>query len=321
MGVVQSADYIVIGGGSAGIIVAARLSEDPNTTVVLIEAGGEARSPIVQIPAGFAYMVGRRKFDWMYQQDPDASINGASRIWSNGRLLGGGSSINGQVYIRGTRRDFDRWVEAGATGWGFDDVWPYFLRNESWQGRPSSAHGTDGPVTVTTVADGDPLANGFLAACAEIGIPTVAEHNGGDMHGAFLAQTNQRKGWRCSTEKAYLRPARSRSNLTVITRVRVERLGVVKGRAAFVEFRRGKLSFRIEASEEVVLSAGAIGSPALLLRSGIGPADELKKAGIPVVIDKCQVGKNLQEHYHVGLVREVHRPTSSLIPRSCASAI
>lgn len=299
------ADYVIVGGGSSGCVLAARLSEDSNCTVILVEAGGEARSPVVQIPSGFAYMIARPKYDWSYPQDADPSLNGDSRRWANGRLLGGGSSINGQVYIRGSRRDYDRWEEAGATGWGFDSVWPYFLRSEDWQGHSSDAHGKGGELTVGYARDVHPMCDAFLSACAQVGIPSLSEHNGGEMDGAFVTQTNQRRGWRCSTEKAFLRPARRRSNLRVETHAEVTRIVIADGVAKGVEFRRGGRKSVIRARREVILSAGAIGSPAVLMRSGIGPAGELADLGVACVHDAPQVGQNLQEHCHAGIARKV----------------
>ena len=304
-----TADYVVVGGGSAGAVVASRLSEDPDNRVVLLEAGGEAKALLVQIPVGFARLVGHEVFDWRYEQEPDQSIGGRRFVWSGGRMLGGGSSINGQVYIRGTREDFDHWARAGATGWGFDDVMPYFLRSEHWHGKPSQNHGQLGPLSVAPMRDFHPMCRTFLAGCAEVGLPTLEDYNGGEMEGAFLTQATQRDGWRCSTEKAYLRPARSRPNLQVIVHAEVERVLFEDGRAVGVVFTRDGVRQQIGATREVIVSAGAMGSPALLMRSGVGPAPDLRAAGIDVVRDAPQVGRNLQEHCAVSQNRRVSRPT------------
>jgi len=299
------ADYVIVGGGSAGAVLANRLSQDASVSVVLVEAGGEARSFLVELPVGFLNMLQRPQYDWSYQQDPDPTLDGRSWVWSGGRMLGGGSSINGQVYIRGVRHDFDEWAELGATGWGFNDVFPYFLRSEHWVGPPSQAHGDNGPLTVTRIRDPHPLTQTFLDACAQIGLPTLDEYNDGSDYGAFLTQTNQRNGWRCSTEKAYLRPVRQRSNLRVITDAEVDTIEFSDGRARGVAFRRDGQREMILARREVLVSAGSMGSPALLLRSGIGPADALRAQNISVVRDLPGVGANLQEHSATATSRKV----------------
>jgi choline dehydrogenase len=303
------ADYVIVGAGSAGAVLANRLSEDPKTSVVLIEAGGEAKNFLVQLPVGFLRMLLREKYDWCYEQEPDPTLNGRSWVWSAGRMLGGSSSINGQVYIRGTAHDFDEWAEMGASGWSFRDVFPYFLRSESWVGAPSQAHGSTGPLTVTPTRDPHPLCAAFLRGCAEIGLPTLDDYNDGSDFGAFMTQTNQRDGWRCSTEKGYLRPIRKRPNLQIITEAEVETVRVVEGRATGVVLRRDGHRETVSARREVIVSAGAMGSPGLLLRSGIGPAAELRAKGIAVVHDAPGVGQNLQEHSASATTRSVTVPT------------
>jgi choline dehydrogenase len=303
------ADYVIVGGGSAGAVLANRLSSDPGVSVVLIEAGGEGRGFLVDLPVGFLNLLLRPQSDWSYPQEPDPTLGGRSWVWSGGRMLGGGSSINGQVYIRGVRHDFDEWAELGATGWGFNDVFPYFLRSEQWVGAPSQAHGANGPLTVTPIRDPHPLCSTFLEGCAQIGLPTLEEYNDGSDYGAFLTQTNQRDGWRCSTEKAYLRPIRERSNLRVIINAEVERVQATGGRASGAVFRRDGQLHTVSARREVLVCAGAMGSPALLMRSGIGPAVALKARGIEVVRDRPGVGGNLQEHSASATSRRVSVPT------------
>ncbi|AMK26539.1 GMC family oxidoreductase N-terminal domain-containing protein (plasmid) [Sphingobium sp. SJ10-10] len=307
---IATADYVVVGGGSAGAVIASRLSEDPAVRVVVLEAGGDGRSLMVQVPIGYVKLVGNPQTDWCYSHDPDLTIKDRQLIWPAGKMLGGGSSINGQVYVRGTRRDFDGWVEAGATGWGFDDVLPYFRKSETWTGMPSPSRGTEGPLTVSPMRRGyHPLTDRFIKACNEFGIPTLVDPAGGDMEGVFYAQATQRRGWRCSTEKAYLRPIRHRKNLEIISRANVERISFEGRRAKSVEFTTEHGAATIEATREIILSAGAMGSPAILLRSGVGPAEYLRELGIDVVHDLQGVGANLHEHPGVGQNKFVNRPT------------
>jgi choline dehydrogenase len=303
------ADYVIVGGGSAGAVLANRLSEDPATKVVLIEAGGEATSFMVQMPVGFAHMLTNPKFDWAYAQAPDASINGRRFIWSAGRMLGGSSSLNGQVYIRGARADFDRWAEFGAVGWSWNDVFPYFLRSEHWHGAPSQSHGMHGPLSVSPMVDPHPLCATFLAACNQYGLSTLAEYNDGHLDGAFLTEATQRDGWRCSTEKAYLRPARARTNLEVVTEAEADTILLRDGRAIGVAVTRGGRRDEIEAEREVIVCCGALGSPALLMRSGIGPGHYLRERGIGVTHNLPGVGQNLQEHSGSSQNKVVNRQT------------
>lgn len=306
----EAADYVIVGGGSAGIVLAARLSDIPDNRVVLIEAGGEATALQVQIPVGYAAMMGNPRFDWAYRHDPDASIGGRSLTWSAGRLLGGGSSLNGQVYNRGTRADFDRWVEAGATGWGFEDCLTYFRRAEDYVGPELASHGTGGPLTVAPMRDPHPATALFVKACTEIGIPALEDYCGGDMDGVCATLATQRGGLRCSVEKAYLRPVRARPNLKVITHAVVDRVLTKDRRAVGVAGRRKDgAAFQIYAAREVIVSAGAIGSPALLIRSGIGPAEQIRTIGGEIILDRAEVGANLQEHPGIAINKLVDIPT------------
>lgn len=307
--IMSQADYLIVGGGTAGCVLADRLSSDPSKQVILIEAGGESASLLVQLPVGFARLVGHPKYDWRYEQDPDPSIHGRRFVWSAGKLLGGGSSINGQVYIRGTHRDYDRWEQQGATGWGASQVWPYFLRSEQWSGLQSPSHGTSGPLSVAPMKDFHPLCRTFLQACSENGLKTLGDYHDGKMDGAFLTDVSQRDGWRCSTEKAFLRTARSRSNLQVITKAEVQKITFESGRATGVTLRRRDKLERIDARREVIVCAGTVGSAALLMRSGVGPGAHLRSAGVEVIRDLPGVGQNLQEHPGVGQNKFVNVPT------------
>ncbi|MBK5265383.1 MAG: GMC family oxidoreductase N-terminal domain-containing protein [Alphaproteobacteria bacterium] len=306
---ILDADYIIVGGGSAGSVLASRLSEDAATKVVLIEAGGEARSFIAQIPAGYSHLVGNKKFDWLYDSDPDPTIDNRVQYWSGGRMLGGSSSINGQVYIRGTPADYDHWRDTGAPGWGYEDVLPYLKRLENWVGTPGPARGNNGPISSAPMREAHPLTQTFLSACRELGLPTIADYNSGQMDGAFLTQVSQRNGWRCSAEKGYLRPARNRPNLKVLTHSYVNRIEVENGRATSVIATRQGQQIKIKARREIILSAGTFGSPSILLRSGIGPATAMKDAGITPVHALSGVGRNFQEHPSAGLHKFVNVPT------------
>lgn len=303
------ADYVIVGGGSAGCVVAHRLSEDPAVRVLLIEAGGEADSFLVRMPAGMSRLIGNARYDWKYPSEVDPSIAGRRFIWSGGKLLGGGSSINGQVYIRGSRADFDGWAAMGCGGWGFDECLPYFRRAEDFAGGASDVHGSGGPLAVSPQRDPHPLSDAFLQACAAEGLPTLDDYCGGNQSGAFMSLATQRDGYRCSTAHGYLGAARGRANLTVLTGGVAERIVFEGRRAVGVELLRDGQRLRVSARREVIVSAGTMGSPALLMRSGVGPAAQLRRFGIQVVADRPEVGQNLQEHVGVGLNKFVNVPT------------
>lgn len=297
----EVADYIVVGGGSGGATVAARLSEDPRNKVLLLEAGGESDRFLVNMPAGFARMLTDPRYDWCYLQEPDASINGRRFLWSSGKMLGGSSAINGLVYIRGTRADHQRWVDAGCTGWSFEECLPYFLRSEGFTGRSNQFHGTHGPLGVEPMSDPHPQAHIFVEACEQTGLPILDEYNDGKAEGSFLTLTTQRKAKRSSTAASYLTEARQRPNLRIVTGAVVERILFEGQRAVAVQaIIKGK-SQRISANAEVILAAGAIGTPALLMRSGVGAPETLQLQGIEVVAARQEVGRNLQEHPTVSI--------------------
>lgn len=307
----DEADYIIVGGGSAGCVLANRLSADPAVTVLLLEAGGEASGLRHRMPVGGMSLLGKPETDWCHLTEPDPSMNGRRIPWNAGRLLGGGSSINGMIYIRGDRADYDQWATAlGCTGWGWDDVLPWFRRSERFDGPPDQTHGGLGELGVGLPGERHPLAEVFVAACAEQGLRRVADYCAGDVDGAFLMLCTQRDGKRSSAARAFLEPARSRANLRVVTGVTVDRVLIEQGRAVGVRLLRdGGTAETARCRREVILSGGTLQSPALLMRSGIGPGAELAKHGIAVAVEAPDVGRNLQEHVSYHSLFGVNRPT------------
>ena len=307
---IQDADYVIIGGGSAGCVLANRLSADPQTRVVLLEAGPPADGFINKMPSGGLTKLNKAEADWQYRTEPDPSINGRDMIWNAGRMLGGGSAINGMVYIRGDRKDFEQWAgELGCTGWGWDDVLPYFLKSENFDGAPSQTHGTHGPLGVCEPRTQHPLAETFIDACEEYGLRRIEDYCSGDVDGAFKMLTTQKDGQRSSTARAFLDGVMNRPNLEVLTGALVDKVVMEGRRAIGAKFEHGGEVQVVRARREVIVSGGSLQSPALLLRSGIGPAQDLQAMGIDVVADAPQVGKNLQEHISFGSSFEVNVPT------------
>lgn len=293
---IQSADYVIIGGGSAGCVLAARLSEDPANEVILLEAGGRSDGFMNRMPAGGMKMIFGEN-DWQHLTEPDPSLNGRRVAWNAGRLLGGGSSINGMIYIRGDKADYDQWAgELGCTGWSWNEVLPYFRKSEDYQGEPDQTHGTTGPLGVGLPGMQNPLAKTFVDGCVEYGLNRVPDYCAGDVDGAFMMLTTQKDGQRSSAARAFLEPAMKRPNLRVITGATVDKVSIEEGRAQGVHYEKDGQARFVVARREVVLSAGALQSPAVLMRSGVGPAVHLAEHGIAVKVDAPEVGRNLQEH-------------------------
>ncbi|MCZ8108592.1 MAG: FAD-dependent oxidoreductase [Burkholderiales bacterium] len=292
----MSYDYIICGAGPAGCALAHRLSEDPAVTVLLLEAGGPDTNPLFHMPAGFAKMT-KGIASWGWSTVPQRHLDGRVLWYTQARVLGGGSSINAQIYTRGNARDYDAWVsEAGCEGWGYRDVLPYFRRAEDNQRFADAYHGTGGPIGVSVPINPLPISEAFLRAAQEFGIPYNPDFNGARQGGIGHYQVTVRNARRSSAAVAYLRPARERANLTVRTGAQVLRVVVEKGRAIGVELSAGSGTEIVRAGREVIVSSGAIGSPRLLLLSGIGPADHLRAVGVDVVHDLPGVGANLQDH-------------------------
>ncbi len=298
-------DYVIVGAGSAGCVLANRLSEDPSVRVLLLEAGGKDRSPNIKIPAAFANQF-HTKLDWDFATEPEPHVDGRSLYIPRGKALGGSSSMNAMLYVRGRPLDYDGWEAQGAPGWGYRDVLPYFIRSEDNVRGASEYHGQGGPLRVSEQRSPRALDRRLLEACEAAGIPRIADYNGPEQDGASMFQVTQRNGRRFSAADAFLRPALARPNLEVRTNVTVLGVDLERGRAVGVRLarRRGAAEV-VRAEREVLLSAGAIGSPQLLQLSGIGSPEELRAAGVEPRHELPGVGRNLQDHPFVTVIWEV----------------
>jgi choline dehydrogenase len=302
-------NYIIAGAGSAGCVLANRLTEDPQISVLLLETGGQDKKQEIHIPAAFSRLF-KTSYDWAYYTEEEPHMANRKMYWPRGKVLGGSSSINAMIYARGNRYDYDSWRDAGNEGWGYEDILPYFKKSENQERGPSEYHGVGGPLNVADQRCINPLSRAFVEACKELGMPGNPDFNGSVNEGVGFYQTTQKNGERWSAVNAYLKPALSRPHLTVYTGAQVTRILVEHGRATGISYRSGEKVETAYADREIVICGGAINSPQLLMLSGIGPAEHLKSAGIETVVDLPGVGQNLQDHLAAGIAFQSTKPVS-----------
>lgn len=306
----MEADYVIVGAGSAGCVIANRLSARPDTKVVLLEAGGPDTNPWIHIPVGYFKTMHNPSVDWCYKTEPDPGLNGRAIDWPRGKVLGGSSSLNGLLYVRGQPEDYDRWRQMGNVGWGWDDVLPLFKKAENNERGADDWHGDDGPLAVSNMRIQRPICDAWVAAAQSAGYPFNPDCNGARQEGVGYFQLTTRNGRRCSAAVAYLKPIRSRENLRIVTRALVTRIDLDGRKVTGLRYLDvSGVEKTISVRREVILSGGAINSPQILMLSGIGDAEQLRANGIDPLHDLGGVGKNLQDHLQARLVFKCNEPT------------
>ena len=306
-----SFDFVIVGAGSSGCVLANRLSENPENSVCLIEAGPKDRSPWIHLPIGYAKTMWDPKLNWKFQTEPDPGMNGRQIYWPRGKTLGGSSSINGLIFIRGQKEDYDLWRDLGAKGWGWDNVLPYFKKAEGNDRLGEPLHSQSGPLKASSIPKKHPLVEAFKKTANQLGVPNTEDFNNLTQEGVGYYQLTTDNGLRCSTAAAYLKPIKKRKNLTILTNSQACKIIFEDKKAVGIEIIRGGVKSIVRANKEVILSAGAILSPQLLQLSGVGPAPLLREFNIPIVKDLPGVGENLQDHLQYRLIYELNQPIST----------